>query len=132
MMAEYIEREYLLYEFREIMPEMGVDELADEIYDIALNVEATDVVPVVHGQWLEYPRAHYFKCSNCKYTVPYKKAVLIGGKREYNYCPHCGARMDFEEGMRIFDFKREVEWNPAPLNGQKISTYFKIKNRSLS
>lgn len=38
----------------------------------------------------------------------------------------------FEEGMRIFDFKREVEWNPAPLNGQKISTYFKIKNRSLS
>lgn len=93
-MAEYIEREYLLYEFREIMPEMGVDELADEIYGIALNVEATDVVPVVHGQWLEYPRAHYFKCSNCKYTVPYRKAVLIGGKREYNYCPHCGARMD--------------------------------------
>lgn len=38
----------------------------------------------------------------------------------------------FEEGMRIFDFKREVEWNQAPLNGQKISTYFKIKNRSLS
>lgn len=38
----------------------------------------------------------------------------------------------FEEGMQIFDFKREVEWNPAPLNGQKISTYFKIKNRSLS
>ena len=94
MMAEYIEREYLLYEFREIMPEMGVDELADEIYDIALNVEATDVVPVVHGQWLEYTRAHYFKCSNCKYTVPYRKAVLIGVKREYNYCPHCGARMD--------------------------------------
>ena len=27
-MAEYIEREYLLYEFREIMPEMGVDELS--------------------------------------------------------------------------------------------------------
>lgn len=38
----------------------------------------------------------------------------------------------FEEGMRIFDFKREVEGNPAPLKGQKISTYFKIKNRSLS
>lgn len=59
-MAEYIEREYLLYEFREIIPEMGVDELADEIYDIALNVEATDVVPAGAGQWLEYPRALLF------------------------------------------------------------------------
>ena len=29
MMAEYIEREYLLYKFIEIMPEMGVDELAE-------------------------------------------------------------------------------------------------------
>lgn len=96
-MAEYIEREYLLYKFIEIMPEMGVDELADEIYDIALNVEAKDVVPVVHGRWIEYPRDFYFKCSNCKYTVPYKKAVLIGGKREYNYCPHCGARMDVKK-----------------------------------
>ena len=41
--------------------------------------------------------AHYFKCSNCKYTVPYRKAVLISGKREYNYCPHCGARMDVKK-----------------------------------
>lgn len=53
-----------------------------------------DAVRVVHGKWVEYPRAHYFKCSNCKYTVPYRKANLFNGKREYNYCPHCGAKMD--------------------------------------
>ena len=50
-----------------------------------------------HGQWIEYSRAHYFKCSECKYTVPYRKAALHDGYREYNYCPHCGARMDGEK-----------------------------------
>lgn len=34
--------------------------------------------------WVEYPRAHYYKCSICKYTIPYKKAT------EYKFCPSCG------------------------------------------
>lgn len=127
-MAEYINRNKLL----EKLCKNDSYCMEDYYYNAIKEFPNDDVLPVVHAKWIEYPRAHYFKCSNCKYTVPYKKAVLIGGKREYNYCPHCGAKMDFEEGMRIFDFKREVEWNPAPLNGQKISTYFKIKNRSLS
>lgn len=47
---------------------------------------------MTNAKWIEYPRAHYFKCSNCRYTVPYRKAVLgHTGKREYNYCPSCGA-----------------------------------------
>ena len=47
-MAEYIEREYLLYEFREIMPEMGVDELADEIcMDSGLNIRVLIILSVV-------------------------------------------------------------------------------------
>lgn len=57
---------------------------------------AADVAEVKHGKWIEYPRAHYFKCSECKETVPYKKAVLIRGKRKYKYCPHCGAKMGAE------------------------------------
>lgn len=55
------------------------------------------VAPVRHGRWVEFPRPHYFKCSKCKYTVPYRKATLINGKREYNFCPSCGAKMDVEE-----------------------------------
>ena len=96
-MTEYIERDKLLYEFREIMPDIGVNELADELYNVALNLPAADVEEVKHGKWIEYPRAHYFKCSECKETVPYKKAVLIRGKRKYKYCPHCGAKMDLED-----------------------------------
>ena len=34
--------------------------------------------------WVEYPRAHYYKCSVCKYTIPHKKAT------EYKFCPSCG------------------------------------------
>ena len=95
-MTEYIERDKLLYEFREIMPDIGVNELADELYNVALNLPAADVEEVKHGKWIEYPRAHYFKCSECKETVPYKKAVLIRGKRKFKYCPHCGAKMGAE------------------------------------
>lgn len=61
------------------------------------QIPAADVAPVVHGRWIEYPVAHYFKCSNCKYTVPYRKAALLNGKRSYTCCPHCHAVMDLEE-----------------------------------
>lgn len=61
-----------------------------------LKEDVADVAPVVHGKWIEYPRPHYFKCRECKYTVPYRKAMLRSGKREYHFCPNCGAKMDSE------------------------------------
>lgn len=36
--------------------------------------------------------------------------------------------IDFNTGFKMFDFSRTAEWNPAPLNGQKITTKFKLKN----
>lgn len=35
--------------------------------------------------------------------------------------------ISFAEGLRKFDFARTAEWNPAPLEGQKIATKFRIK-----
>lgn len=32
----------------------------------------------------------------------------------------------FEEGLRKFEFSRTAEWNAAPLNGQKITTKFRL------
>lgn len=61
------------------------------------NIPAANVAEVRHGRWVEYPRAHYFKCSECKYTVPYRKAIFVNGNREYDYCPSCGARMGKED-----------------------------------
>ena len=36
--------------------------------------------------------------------------------------------IDFATGLKMFDFSRIAEWNPYPLNGQKITTKFKLKN----
>ncbi len=108
-MAEYIEREKLEEAFDNADPDVCESYAYGNSYwgfgrenvrDVIRSVPAADVAPVVHGRWGEYPRAHYFKCSECRYTVPYRKAVSINGRREYNYCPHCGARMDGDAERR--------------------------------
>lgn len=33
----------------------------------------------------------------------------------------------FATGLKIFDFSRTAQWNAEPLQGQKITTLFKIK-----
>ncbi len=35
--------------------------------------------------------------------------------------------IDFITGIKMFDFSRTAEWNPPPLNGQTITTKFRIK-----
>ena len=35
--------------------------------------------------------------------------------------------IDFSTGLKMFDFSRTADWNPAPLNGQKITTKFRLK-----
>ena len=54
-----------------------------------------DAEPVRHGKWIkadsqQYFRKHYpcFTCSECGYRKDSQK--------KWNYCPHCGARMDAE------------------------------------
>lgn len=98
-MTEYLEKAALVRILR-AKAEMGrLSEYSVCFDNVAKMIEllpAADVAEVKHGKWIEYPRAHYFKCSECKETVPYKKAVLIRGKRKYKYCPHCGAKMGAE------------------------------------
>lgn len=63
--------------------------------DDAPTIEAE---PVRHGYWIEMERGHYFKCSNCRNPIPYKFGWKlcngITNKRNYNFCPNCGAKMD--------------------------------------
>lgn len=99
-MAEYIERDELLYEFREIMPDIGVNELADELYNVALDLHAADVAEVKRGKWIEVQKENIWndivpvlECSACgKYTVGTR-----GIMTKSNYCPNCGAKMDLED-----------------------------------
>lgn len=39
--------------------------------------------------------------------------------------------IDFSMAHGMFDFSRTAEWNPAPLNGQKITTKFRPKDIAL-
>ena len=67
------------------------------IKDLA-DIPAADVAPVRHGHWKEEegwsPDNYYYTCSVCG-----EDYVTIDGRTpDYNFCPHCGAKMD-EEGI---------------------------------
>ena len=93
-MAEYIRRDYAIDAALDVYYDTPDIDLSGEKFEAAiLKIPAADVAPVRHGFWKLYERAHYFKCSLCAETVPYRKACLFDGRRKYNYCPNCGADM---------------------------------------
>lgn len=56
------------------------------------DVSALDVAPVVHGHFVhDGPRfaggVDWWHCSNCG-------GLLSGVETQFEYCPHCGAKMD--------------------------------------
>ena len=48
---------------------------------------AADVVPVVHGRWVEYQIPPIICCSNCDWATGIEE-------KNFQYCPNCGAKMD--------------------------------------
>lgn len=82
-MKEYIERTQLL-------KNLGYDEkrradvLPGSTFDIVLKEPAADVTPVVHARWEDGSHGDA-KCPVCGREDM---------ERNYNYCPHCGAKMD--------------------------------------
>lgn len=103
-MSEYIDRQALL----DAIPPTKEDKqislygaVADFI-SLVCDVPAADVVPVVHGEWIdgsEMPKPKCGKskykddkqyCSNCCREMFHWKAVIYPSK----YCPNCGAKMD--------------------------------------
>ena len=93
-MAEYIERE----ELREILDgwrdaHADVDDVhgCGLLEDVICEVDAqtaADVAPVVHGRWLDGD--DYMFCSKCGMQWNY----CDNDTQDFNYCPHCGAKMD--------------------------------------
>lgn len=93
-MVEYIRKDTLT----KVYMMKGKDKLRlSTVINELEMLPAADVAPMRHGRWVEFPRAHYFKCSECKHTVPYRKASLVNGFREYNFCPACGCKMILED-----------------------------------
>lgn len=97
-MAEYIDREALrkvLENWRDahadVDDEQGCGLLEDVIWEVDAQ-PAADVAPVVHGHFVhDGPRfaggVDWWHCSSCG-------RLVSGVETRFDYCPHCGAKMD--------------------------------------
>ena len=102
-MAEYIDREAAI----SLIKQYGMDAIdggrysldtVDDCIELANRIKAlpaADVVPVVHGRWIE--DHDYLKCPECGVMVKRDFTFLDIG--DWNYCPNCGAKMDEKEAV---------------------------------
>lgn len=104
-MAEYIEQEVLKERFKKRLGWLKKDihdEYSGALYngcetDMELidEISFADVVPVVHGRWVEQDDGWgetYYDCSACG-----ESWTTVDGTPTQNnmkYCPNCGAVMD--------------------------------------
>ena len=94
-MAEYIKREAAIKAIEKADYTLIANDAdsckSDYLREIIESVPAADVVPVVHGRWIEktVPEGcRYFECSNC--GAYENRHTAIKGY----YCWRCGAKMD--------------------------------------
>ena len=87
-MVEYIDREAVL----NILASKNAPW---DGYQKVSELPSADVAPVVHGRWISVGHKLSRICSVCDRDEPYKFAD--DNANVYDYCPHCGARMDGAE-----------------------------------
>ena len=99
-MAEYISREAAINAIKSLESSMPAKDNYAKGYDAALGraliavrevPPAADVQPVKHGEWRKKFLSDTICCSECKVTWSSSFKDMLNG---FNYCPHCGARMD--------------------------------------
>lgn len=87
-MARYIDADKLIAEYDRVHigPPGGARKLMEE-------APTADVVEVKHGEWIHTDNANRWtgkdECSECTYHTWDREDLS-----HYNYCPHCGAKMD--------------------------------------
>ena len=79
---EYISKQSLLADLNEATPRSYF-----AFETMVREYPTEDVVPVVHAHWIKSETEPY-ACSNCNRRELWMNAVT------YEYCPHCGAKMD--------------------------------------
>lgn len=87
---EYIEREKVLEIAKDKYYSDFHKSMADltSLRELLEDTPAADVVEVRHRQWIDGKCGHYKICSECKQIADF----------DFDYCPHCGAKMDGKEG----------------------------------
>ena len=72
--------------------------VTDEALDISAEAGKKFAESVKYGQWNKISNlmGEYFKCSQCGYKADIPTCM---GEPIYEYCPHCGAKMDLTHGL---------------------------------
>lgn len=73
-----------------------------EIMSDISSISAADVQPVKHGRWEligqnKFAGSKTLRCTHCKSYFVVRDDTLNAGRGDANFCPNCGARMDFKE-----------------------------------
>lgn len=105
-MTDYIEREAFLEHMKK----------TSRYFNVKFDIEEFPAADVVSTYQYEEIKAKYETLKK-----------LIDGEWVDCHSVQDALGIDFSTGVHRFDFSREVEWNPAPLNGQKITTKFRLK-----
>ena len=88
-MKDYIDRQEVIKTVAFHREDLdGVDHALNSIK----SIPSADVAPVVHSKWLSVGHKLSRICSRCYRDEPYKFAD--DNANVYDYCPHCGAKMD--------------------------------------
>ena len=82
-MPDYIDREAANL----ALAEQGFD--WDKAKQALASVPAADVVPVVHGRWIQVDSTKC-RCSHCDIIA----LIALYPHGDKNFCPNCGAKMD--------------------------------------
>lgn len=86
----------------ELIDSLGISDVDIYAKECIREAPTVDAVEVVHGRWElrgndDNCGCSYF-CSNCHDSFDEDWFYMYGQYRHWNYCPHCGATMDLEEG----------------------------------
>lgn len=88
-MAEYIKRDTAI---RAVMAAKWVDGSDGAMaMEIVASPPAADVVPVVHGRWIQVDSTKC-RCSHCDIIA----LIALYPHGDKNFCPNCGTKMDME------------------------------------
>jgi DNA-directed RNA polymerase subunit RPC12/RpoP len=100
-MSDYISKEQAVnraFDAEHKAIEAGDVRGANALHEMAMRLNdlpAADVAPVRHGEWVEFDGEGTYQCTFC--GEPF---ILMNGTprdNDYNYCPKCGAELDFKE-----------------------------------
>lgn len=110
-MPRYIDAELLESKYREgTDPQDPYSEIAYLLPEDVESIPTADVEPVRHGRWISniaFFGENYFECSRCGYDIGDDIPKYI--KKEFEYCPSCGAKMD--GGERVEEQQAETDNN---------------------